>query len=329
MATIGTTAPTLIDWAKRLDPNGNTAQLVELLNTTNPILTDAAVIEGNLPTGHRTTIRTGLPAVAWRLLNYGVQPSKSTTVQRDDTTGMLEGYSQVDKSLADLNGNTASFRLSEDRAFIESMSQEMASTIWYGNTATDPKKFLGLSPRYSSLSAANADNIIDAGGSGSDNASVWLITWSDQTTHLIFPKGSRAGLQSRDLGEQTLIDAAGGLYQGYRSHYKWDVGLSVRDWRYNVRICNIDNSNLVANSGSQANLVQLMIRALHMLPSEGLGNSVFYVNRTVSTWLDIQLMSGTNVNLTLDNAAGRPVMNFRGIPIRRSDALLATEARVV
>jgi hypothetical protein len=327
MATIGTTALTLIDWSKRLDPNGNTAELVELLNTTNPILTDAAVVEGNLPTGHRTTVRTGLPTPAWRMLNYGVQPSKSTTVQVDDSSGMLEAYSQVDKDLANLNGNTASFRLSEDRAFIEGMTQEMASTLWYGNTATDPKKFLGLSPRYASLSAANADNIIDAGGTGSDNASVWLITWSDQATHLIFPKGSRAGLQSRDLGEQTLIDAAGGLYQGYRSHYKWDIGLTMRDWRYNVRICNIDISNLIADS-SAANLTRQMIKATHLLPSEGMGRSVWYVNRTVSTYLDLQMMNATNVNLTLAQAAGAPVMSFRGIPIRRSDALLNTEARV-
>jgi hypothetical protein len=328
MATIGTTALTLIDWSKRLDPNGNTAELVELLNTTNPILTDAAVVEGNLPTGHRTTVRTGLPTPAWRMLNYGVQPSKSTTVQVDDSSGMLEAYSQVDKDLANLNGNTASFRLSEDRAFIEGMTQEMASTLWYGNTATDPKKFLGLSPRYASLSAANADNIIDAGGTGTDNASVWLITWSDQATHLIFPKGSRAGLQSRDLGEQTLIDAAGGLYQGYRSHYKWDIGLTMRDWRYNVRICNIDVSNLIADS-SAANLTRQMIKATHLLPSEGMGRSVWYVNRTVSTYLDLQMMNATNVNLTLAQAAGAPVMSFRGIPIRRSDALLNTESRVV
>jgi hypothetical protein len=328
MATIGTTALTLIDWSKRLDPNGNTADLVELLNTTNPILTDAAVVEGNLPTGHRTTVRTGLPTPAWRMLNYGVQPSKSTTVQVDDSSGMLEAYSQVDKDLANLNGNTASFRLSEDRAFIEGMTQEMASTLWYGNTATDPKKFLGLSPRYASLSAANADNIIDASGTQTDNTSIWLITWSDQTTHLIFPKGSRAGLQSRDLGEQTLIDAAGGLYQGYRSHYKWDIGLSMRDWRYNVRICNIDVSNLIADS-SAANLTRQMIKATHLLPSDGMGKSVFYVNRTVSTYLDLQMMNATNVNLTLSEAAGVRVMSFRGIPIRRSDALLNTEARVV
>jgi hypothetical protein len=326
MATIGTTALTLIDWAKRIDPNGNTAQLVELLNTTNPILKDALSVEGNLPTGHRTTIRTGLPAVAWRLLNYGITPSKSTSVQVDDSTGMLEGYSQVDKALADLNGNSAAFRLSEDRSFIEGMSQEMATTLWYGNTATDAKKFLGLSPRYASLSANNADNIIDGGGSGSDNTSIWLVTWSDAATHLIFPKGSRAGLQSRDLGEDTIIDAAGGLYQGYRSHYKWDVGLTTRDWRQNVRICNIDVSDL--SGGSPANIIKLMVRALHLLPYESAGSPVFYCNRTVMTWLDIQMMTSTNVNLRLSEAAGENVMTFRGIPIRRSDALLNTESRV-
>jgi hypothetical protein len=327
MATIGTTALTLIDWAKRLDPNGNTADLVELLNTVNPILTDAAVVEGNLPVGHRTTIRTGLPSVTWRLLNYGVQPSKSTTVQVDDATGMLEAYSQVDKDLANLNGNTASFRLSEDRAFIEAMTQEMASTLFYGNVLTDAKKFTGLSPRYSSLSANNAQNIIDGGGTSTDNTSIWLITWSDQTTHLIFPKGSKAGLQSRDLGEWTLTDAAGGLYQGYRSHYKWDVGLSMRDWRYNVRICNLDVSNLAANS-SAANLIQLMVKALHRLPTMGMGRSVFYVNRTVGSALDIQAMSGTNMHLLMGQAAGEYVTSFRGIPIRTTDALLNTETRV-
>jgi hypothetical protein len=60
-----------------------------------------------------------------------------------------------------------------------------------------------------------------------------------------------------------------------------------------------------------------------------MGRSVWYVNRTVSTYLDLQMMNATNVNLTLAQAAGAPVMSFRGIPIRRSDALLNTESRVV
>ena len=84
MATIGANALTLADWAKRLDPQGKVPSIVELLAQTNEILQDMLWVEGNLPTGHRTTVRTGLPTVAWRLLNNGVQPSKSTTAQIDE-----------------------------------------------------------------------------------------------------------------------------------------------------------------------------------------------------------------------------------------------------
>ena len=119
MAVLSTTNPTLADVAKRYDADGKIDTIVELLSETNEVLDDMTFLEGNLPTGHRTTVRSGLPSSTWRKLNYGVQPSKSTTVQITDTTGMLEAYAEVDKALADLNGNTASFRLSEDRAFLE------------------------------------------------------------------------------------------------------------------------------------------------------------------------------------------------------------------
>jgi hypothetical protein len=148
MAVKGLTALTLADWGKRVDPNGKVDKIIELLGQTNPILQDMPFVEGNLPTGHRTTIRSGLPSATWRLLNYGVQPSKSTTVQVTDSVGMLETYAEVDKSLADLNGNTAEFRLSEDRAFIEAMNQQMAQTLFYGDSSVNPQQFMGLSSRF-------------------------------------------------------------------------------------------------------------------------------------------------------------------------------------
>ncbi|WP_349355972.1 major capsid protein, partial [Escherichia coli] len=204
-------------WGKRVDPNGKVDKIIELLGQTNPILQDMPFVEGNLPTGHRTTIRSGLPSATWRLLNYGVQPSKSTTVQVTDSVGMLETYAEVDKSLADLNGNTAEFRLSEDRAFIEAMNQQMAQTLFYGDSSVNPQQFMGLSSRYSSLSAGNAQNIIDAGGTGTDNTSIWLVVWGENTVHGIFPKGQKAGIQMEDKGQVTLEDANGGKYEGYRT----------------------------------------------------------------------------------------------------------------
>ena len=124
MAVLAENNPTLLDLAKRVDPDGRIATIVEILNETNEILPDMSWVEGNLPTGHRTTIRSGIPEPTWRRLYGGVQPTKSRTVQVTDNTGMLEAYAEVDKALADLNGNTGAFRLSEDRAHIEGIGQQ-------------------------------------------------------------------------------------------------------------------------------------------------------------------------------------------------------------
>ena len=316
MPTLSTTNPTLADVASRMTADGKIdPQIVELLNETNEVLDDMTVIEANGFTEHKTTVRSGLPAGTWRKLNYGVQPEKSRTVPVKDSMGMLETYAEVDKALADLNGNSAAWRLSEDRAFIEGMNQTMATTLFYGDSSADPEKFMGLAPRYNSLSAENAMNIIDAGGTGNDNTSIWLIVWGPNTCHTIFPKGSSAGLQSRDLGEHTLTDAAGGRYQGYRTHYKWDIGLCVRDWRYVVRIANIPKT-----IGS-TNLIDLMIEASELLPSLNGVRPAFYMNKTIRTNLRKQIASKGNVHLSLDEAAGKKVMSFDEIPVRRCDAL--------
>src|SRR5215469_16289911 len=191
MATIGATALTYLDWAKRMDDGYRVASIIELLSQTNEILDDILVMEGNLPTGHKTTVRTGLPQATWRLLNAGVPNAKSTTAQITDTTGNLETYAVIDKDVADLNGNTAEFRLSEVRAFLEGMSQQVASTFIYGNQHINPERFTGLAPRYSTVTAANsatAANVLDAGGVSNANTSMWIVTWGSGTIHGIFPK---------------------------------------------------------------------------------------------------------------------------------------------
>jgi hypothetical protein len=332
MATLGANALTLADWAKRLDPDGKVPAIVELLGQTNEILDDMLFVEGNLPTGHRTNVRTGLPSVAWKLINQGVTPSKSTTAQIDEAIGIMEAWSEVDKDLAELNGNTSAFRLSEARAFIEAMNQEMASTLFYGNQSTAPEEFTGLAARYSSLSAANAENVITGSGNSSDNSSVWLICWGDQTCHGIFPKGSKAGLQHYDHGEVTIQDSTGlgtSRLRAYQDQWQWKVGVALRDWRYVVRIPNIDISNLVANSGSEANLVNLMIKATHRIPSLNMGRCAFYMNRTCMQMLDIQRRDDAlGGAITYNEIDGKLIPNFRGIPIRKVDALLETEAVV-
>ncbi|MFZ9370246.1 MAG: major capsid protein [Limnohabitans sp.] len=330
MATLTANNPTLLDVAKRLDPDGKIASIVELLEQSNEVLGDMSFVEGNLPTGHKTTIRTGLPTPTWRKLYGGVQPGKSTTVQVTDSAGMLEAYAEVDKALADLNGNTAAFRLSEDAAHIEGMSQEMASTLFYGNEGTEPEAFTGLAPRYNSLSAQNADNIIDGTGTGSDNTSIWLCVWGNQTGHGIYPKGSQAGLQMTDKGQVTVenADGAGGRMEAYRTHYRWDCGLTIRDWRYFVRVCNIDVSDLSTLANTK-NLINWMIMASERIPSFGKGRAAWYVNRTIREKLRLGILEKVSSNLSWETVEGKRVMTFDDIPVRRTDALINTEARVV
>lgn len=328
MATIGNNNPTYADFAKRLDANGKVETIVEMLNQDNEILNDATLLEGNLPTGHKTTARVGLPTATWRKLNYGVAKGKSQTVQVTDSAGMLEAYAEVDKALADLNGNTAAFRMSEDKAFLEAMNQQMASTLFYGDTAVNPERFMGLSDRYNLETAASGANIINGGGTGSDNTSIWLINWDPDTCHLFFPKGSKAGFQHEDLGQETLTDAAGGLYEGYRTHYKWDLGLTLRDWRYVVRIANVDVETLVYNAATGAKLVDLMIQALEQVKGMK-GRTVFYANRTITSFLRRQIVfAANNVRLGMEEVYGKKSVVVDGIPIRKTDALISTEAAV-
>lgn len=329
MATLNTTNPTLADLAKRQDPDGKIAKIIELLNGTNEILDDMVWMEANDGTGHKTTIRSGLPAGTWRKLNYGVQPEKSTTVQVRDACGMLESYAQVDKKLVQLSSDPAGFRFSEDRAFIEGMNQNMATTLFYGDSTVNPERFTGLAPRFNSKSAENGQNILDAGGTGSNNTSIWLVCHDENILHGIYPKGTQAGLQVEDLGEETLTDAAGGLYQGYRTHYQWDCGMTLRDWRYVVRIANVDVTALTKNAASGADLIDLMVQAIELLPNTRMGRPVIYVNRTIRSFLRRQMLNKSNVWLSMEEVAGKKVLAFDQLPVKRVDALLNTEARVV
>jgi hypothetical protein len=333
MPTLSTAALTLLEHAKRLDPSGQIAMIVELLAQTNEILTDMQWREGNLPTGHRTTIRTGLPTVYWRMINQGIPPSKSTTAQIDEQSGMLEAWSEVDKELCQLNGNSSAFRLSEAKAFLEAMNQEMASTLIYGNGGLAPEEFTGLAPRYSAIAgAANADNIIDAGGTTSDNTSIWLVAWGEETAHGIFPKGSKAGLVHEDFGEVTVevtAGVAGNRMRGLQERYQWKAGLVVKDWRYVVRIANIDVSDLALTTPT-ADLIDLMEAAEEIIPNE-LGRRVFYMNRRVRRFMRKQTRSDVSAGggLTYDNVDGKPRLMFGSTPIRRMDAILNNEQRVI
>ena len=336
MSVLATTSPTLADVAKRLGPDGNVAKIVEILNQINDLFDYIPFLECNDGTSHLTTVRTGIPAPTWRKLYQGVQPVRSTTAQVTDNTGNMENYSRIDKGIADVHPNIAAYRFSEAVPIMQGFSHEFMSNFFYGNEAVNAERFTGLSARYNTRNlstAKSADNVFHGGGSGSTNTSIWLLVMSDQTLHGLYPKGSQAGIMQRDLGEQTvqITDATTkevSMYQALVEHFKWTCGLSVRDWRYAVRIANIDVTALTKDFSAGADLIDLMIQAEERIPMMSMGRACWAANRTVRSFLRRQMLNQKNVRLTEENLSGKRVTMFDGIPVCRCDALLNTEATV-
>lgn len=338
MATLNNNYPTLADLAKQMDGKGSVvSDIIEILNDTNQILEDMPFFEANNGTKHLTTIRSGIPTATWRRLYQGVQPSKASNTQVEDACGMLEAWSEVDSKLIDLSNNPGRFRLNEARAFLEGMNRQMATAVFYGNTATDPEEFHGLAPRFDDISAENGGQIVDAGGTGADNTSVWMVVWGERTCHGIYPKGSTAGLGREDKGKTTKEVSDGSLYDVHREKFIWDCGLSVRDWRYIVRIANIDASDMVAGSTDMFGLLRQGYWKLKQRQISG-GRAAIYCNADVLEALDAQttptIATGASQattgyqRLRVSEVEGKEVMSYRGMPLRECDALLNTEAQV-
>jgi hypothetical protein len=202
----------------------------------------------------------------------------------------------------------------------------------YGNEATEPEGFTGLAPRFNDQSAVNGENILTSAATpdGTDNTSLWVVVWGPNTCHMIYPKGSQAGLQIQDKGQVTIenVDGAGGRMEAYRTHYRWDAGMVVRDWRYVVRV-NYDLEDIVKSGATGPVLADMLAKALRRIPNLNMGRPAIYMNRDSLDAFDLQ---SNNMPLlqfkTQEEAQGKFVTRFRGVPIRRVDQILSTESGI-
>lgn len=331
MTTLGTKYLNLADRLKRTEGGEQAATIIEMMNETNVIMQDVNVMECNDGSNHISTIRTGLPTATFRKLYGFVAPSKSTTAQVKDPTGMLEAFSVVDKDLVDKAPNPKLFRLSESVPFIEAMNQAMQTEFFYGNTDTRPEGFDGLAVRYNSLSDDKKNigyNVVDGGGRGSDNTSIWFVTHGDQHVSMVYPQGSKAGIQHTDDGVQTETDANGGKRKVYQDHYKMDSGVTVKDWRSTCRIANIDVSDLEGEGA--ANLLDLMRIANYRTKRFAAGGKrVIYCNTNALMHFEKQVEAKDNIHFSWQEYLGEKTLHYKGIPIRECDQILDTEAAVV
>ncbi len=339
MGALTSAFPTLLDFAKSIDPDGKPAKIAEILSQYNEVLDDMVWQEGNLPTGHQVTVRKSIGTANFRLLNQGVVPRKVTNGQIVETIGMIEDRSEIDVDLAKLNGNKDAWRMQQDRGIMESINQMMAATLIYGDTSVNPERFVGIAPRYAAKSGqTSSPNVIEGGGT-TNLTSIYLVGWGPDTAFGVFPKGSQAGLVVQDLGEQTIFDAQtpiAGRLQAYVTRYQWKAGLAVADWRYVVRIANIDTVALAsAGSGTDTSpkITTMMSVALDKLYNLNMCRPVFYCNQLVRQYLRAQLLSKSNTWVTLEDWQGasgikRPTLSFMGYPVRRIDQILNTETQI-
>jgi len=341
--------PSLVDWSNMADPDGTIADIAWILSQCNDIVKDIIWHQANAPLYHKITVNSALPIATWRGNNQGVPSSKPLNAQVSFTMGMMAAYSKVDKAEADLYGEIGKFRWNQDQPHIQGMSQQAASAFFYSNEAVNPNQFTGLSIYYSSLvtaTAQTAKNVLSAGGSGNNNSSIWLCSHGDESLFGIFPKGSQAGLVYQDKGDlRGLYDANGNEFEGYTSYFEWKLGLAVKDWRYTVRVCNIDTTTSGLFGTAPPDLNGLLVQAANKLPtstrrmsnitsSDAPGDPVpgtnpcFYSNRTVKTGMELQAIRDKNVLISLKEYAGQPVEMWRDVPWRVCDALLTTESTV-
>lgn len=334
MATIGESFLDLIDVFKRSESDDRIqiATIIEMLKETNSWLEDALTMEANLGTRHRTTLRTSLPTGAWGKLYQGVPASKSGTAQVEDTTGFFEVLSSVDTRLLNLSGNENAIRLSEATAALEEVSQNISSNLVYGNEELNPDRFTGFAPRFNSLSGDTGGQIVDAGGTGPDNTSVWFVTWADEACHMIYPAGTQAGITRDDKGEQRVTDGSGNAYYVKEELFTQHAGLTVRDYRQVARIANIDVSDLAAGS---VDIYKFMRQAFWKIRKHRMTGArmAIYANSNVLEALDADSTPTTStsasfVRLRPQEVDGMEVMTYRNMPVRQVDAILNTEAQV-
>jgi hypothetical protein len=332
MATLNATRGTLLDVVRMMDPTGKLMSVAEVLAQTNEMLKDIPWVQSNGPTQNVVTVRSSLPTAAFARINRGIAAQKATTEQLQDTMGVLDMNNEVHDLMENVAaGQLPQYRWKQDQAFLESMAQMAAQTFVYGNEDSNPAAFTGLAPRFGATTATYGSQLVLGGGASTDNTSIWIVDWGEDSVYGIHPPGVPAGLQTEDMGRQRVTDGDGYAFWAWVSRFKWSLGLVVENYKHVARICNIDASDL-ADAGESgyagANLVSLLVKALHKMDPPGGRRRVIYANETALTALDLLANNKSTLAVGYREYAGEEVLSFRQYPIRRVDQITVAEATI-
>jgi hypothetical protein len=328
--------PTMVDIARGKVNGKYDRDIVELAIDSTENLSHFVVLEANDGNNDTTTIRTGIPSFAWTNFYEGVQPSKGSKAQVTNTCGHLEALLQVDARLIKTQEDATQELGDEAYCQSEGMGSEVLSTIFYGNTKVNGRKFNGLSPIYSTLcTPASTDkeaSYYTLGAKRSqtpdDSAlrSIWLVGHGRMGSALFYPKGTSAGLQRGPVTDQTVTTADGKRLRVKEQFFDWTVGFRCKDFRCNVRIANIESNNL---ESIDQDLGEVMLKAVSRARKTGVSHK-FYMPKSVYEWLCVKTRRDVKGggNFSFADFEGKLILHFHGIPIFTEQALETDEEAV-
>lgn len=323
MTTVTSTFPTLAHIMASIGPDGMEARVANVLSRKLPILDYLPWQEGNLATGHQITQSVNsLPSGAWRRLNEGVPYTVTETAHYVESCGILEDNSKIDEVMLEMNGGAA-YRAIEDQLKLEAFRQQFMTALIYESVSTNPSRIHGLTPRYPATTGYTSSSYVLAGTNAGVNArSIWLVTFAPRKIYGIYPKGTKAGLESIDRGLVKNTDSVGTLWC-YETTHRWRCGLAVEDYRYAVRFqWDPDDSAMDASEKSLYLKMQDMLSTIYEV-GEG---TVFMMDRTSKMRLDAQLASNTVNFLEYVERGGKRIPMFQGVPILVDDSFAAETA---
>lgn len=315
-------------------------EIVDLMVNENPILDDIALVEANDGSSEKVTIRTGVSSATWTAFYEGVQASHGSKKQVRNTSGRVRTKIEVDADLFDSQPDKNAVLMDEVSDHASSMMDAMADCLFYGKIENEPRKFNGLINFYDTVggSASTDDRVashyVFSGKSASKAStamlrSIWLLGWGGKSIRCFYPQGSKAGM---DRGTFKKVDTEDGITDGatlevYRQYLTWNLGLSVRDFRYGGRIANIQADEMFGTSGLP-DYLSILRRLVTRVNGNGVSQAWYMDKLTleaVQEWLAAKTQSNA---LTYQQVQQRLTPVLFGIPVRTCDALNTNETEV-
>ena len=323
----------LSDVAKITLNNGKFAKAFDVIAEMNPIVDDVPFVPSNDGETYKSTELTGYPTTYYRMVNQGIPVSTDNEKMIRNSFAQLANAYQIDRKL--VTGTKESidaFMARKDLRYVTSLMDSLATTMVYGDSATETDKFTGLAARLSVPSTNYKEagyNLISGGGSGSDNTSMYGVVWSGDGAFGFYPEGSQAGLKITRMRDVEIRDSGGtNEFIGHKNFYEMDAGLVVTDWHHICRACNIDVSDLTFDkSGSSANLSDLLTR-LEIRMAGMIGRPVIYVNKTIYSFLTRQVKETVGGNLGYQEVKGKRILDWNGIAIKQLTVIVNTEPTI-